>query len=333
MNRFFLFLPALLIPLVISCSNGKDDPDGPDVNSVVTDEAEVTMNSALLRGHVNTAHLKPGGESGFVVSTSIRFDRGNTYTASEVDMDGRFYYSLSALPSSETYYYKAFYRTKESSSFGEIREFTTKDFVFAAVDMGLSVKWANANMDTFFQAGVGWLYAWAETDIKDDYSWGAYRWCNGSDDTLTKYNFSSALGEVDNKDVLEAEDDVARIKLGDNWRLPTRSEIEELIATRENPEYRWQQRWLEGSNGWLVTYLVNNNTLFLPFSGSKTGEKYEGRGSFGGFWSSTLVTNYKENPGNYDDNRGAYIVYLSPKEVSISIGNRSNGYPVRPVSD
>ncbi|MBR5477997.1 MAG: hypothetical protein IKV19_06110 [Bacteroidaceae bacterium] len=57
----------------------------------------------------------------------------------------------------------------------------------------------------------GSFYAWGETEEKDDYSWENYKWCKGSDRTITKYCTNSIYGTVDKKTILEPEDDVAYV--------------------------------------------------------------------------------------------------------------------------
>lgn len=79
------------------------------------------------------------------------------------------------------------------------------------VDMGLSVKWATCNVGALSPGDYGNLYAWGETTAaKTDYVWDTYKWCDGSYDSLTKYNNSSSLGTVDGRTRLDLADDAAR---------------------------------------------------------------------------------------------------------------------------
>ena len=196
---------------------------------------------------------------------------------------------------------------------------------FAAVDMGLSVKWANMNLGATAPEEFGDYYAWGETETKSDYSWETYKWCNGTETSLTKYNTSSTYGTVDNKTVLDAEDDVAFVKLGGKWRMPTVQEIEELVATRENADYKWEWMSEEGYVGWLVTYLVNNNSLFFPRSGAMWHTSLEWVDRQGAFWSSSL---YSEDPDlGYD-----FVFDTLNDHIDGNNGtNRHYGIPVRPV--
>ena len=139
-----------------------------------------------------------------------------------------------------------------------------------AVDLGLSVKWGNKNVGAEYPEDAGNRYAWGETEPnKTNFDWGTYQWGN-SESNLTKYNHLSDRGTVDNKLLLETADDAASAVLQGEWRMPTILEMEELYATYGNPDYKWEG----ATNGWMVTYLKNNNSIFLPFAE--------------GLWSSSL---------------------------------------------
>ena len=98
------------------------------------------------------------------------------------------------------------------------------------VDLGLpsGTKWATCNVGATEPWEYGGYYAWGETEEKDNYDWSTYKWCNGSYDTMTKYCIDSDYGTVDNKTILDLEDDVAHVKWGGSWRMPTIEEYEEL---------------------------------------------------------------------------------------------------------
>lgn len=83
---------------------------------------------------------------------------------------------------------------------------------------------------------------------------------------LTKYNTQSYLGTVDNKTALDIEDDVAHVKLGGGWRMPTIGDWDEL---RNNCSWTWTTRG--GVKGYLVTSYITLNSIFLPAAGYKTG--------------------------------------------------------------
>ena len=194
-----------------------------------------------------------------------------------------------------------------------------------AVDLGLSVYWATCNVGASVPEEYGYYYAWGETETKEKNSWETYKWLFVIEyATLTKYNTDSSYGTVDNKTVLDPEDDVAHVKLGGNWRMPTSSEVDELMSTRNNSNYQWEWKSLNGHNGWLVTYLVNNSSIFLPAAGYRYDTYLGDVGSDGGFWSSSLYTVYPY---------GAWSVYFGSGGVYRYHLSRCDGFSVRPVSE
>ena len=98
-----------------------------------------------------------------------------------------------------------------------------------AVDLGLSVKWANKNIGAASTEDVGDYFAWGEVTPKTVYSWETYKFCEGSDTTLTRYVTHDHYGKLDNKYVLEYTDDAARKNLEGRWRMPTKNEAQELL--------------------------------------------------------------------------------------------------------
>lgn len=192
-------------------------------------------------------------------------------------------------------------------------------FKIEAVDLGLSVKWANANIGAKAPEEYGDKYAWGETETKEDYSWATYKWGNGENMELTKYNTSILYGTVDNKTVLDSDDDAAHVVLGGKWRMPTHSEQEELVATKGDANYQWAWELENGHYGWLITYLKNNNSIFLP---TINGKNYDS----GSYWSNSLYSN---------DPSHAQILSFQGGYVSATnvIAERRYGKAIRPVSD
>ena len=187
-----------------------------------------------------------------------------------------------------------------------------------AVDLGLSVKWATCNVGATKPEEYGGYYAWGETEEKEDYSWETYKWCNGSYNTMTKYCTDSSYGTVDNKSVLDPEDDVAHVKWGGSWRMPTYDEQDEL---RTSCTWTWTTQ--NGVSGYKVTSKTNGNSIFLPAAGRRNGSNLYNSGSYGNSWSSSL----------YDySSRNAYYLYFYSGYYFWRNDYRCNGFSVRPVS-
>ena len=184
------------------------------------------------------------------------------------------------------------------------------------VDLGLSVKWATCNVGASKPEDYGDYFAWGETTAKTTYSWSTYKYCNGSYNTLTKYNNSSSYGSVDNKTVLDKEDDAAAVNWGGAWRMPTKAEQDEL---RQQCTWTWTTQ--NGVNGYTVTG-SNGNSIFLPAAGYRGGSSLYRAGSDGYYWSSSLYTDYPDY---------ACVLYFNSDNVDWGYYDRGCGHSVRPV--
>ncbi len=187
-----------------------------------------------------------------------------------------------------------------------------------AVDLGLSVKWASCNVGATQPWEYGGYYAWGETEEKSDYSWSTYKYCNGTYNSMTKYCTSSSYGTVDNKTTLEPTDDVASVKWGGNWRMPTTEEQQELIN-----KCTWTWTTLYGVNGYRVTG-PNGNSIFLPAAGFRDGAGAYDQGSHGNYWSSSLSSFYSYY---------AYDLYFISGFYDWGFSYRYGGRTVRPVCE
>ena len=151
---------------------------------------------------------------------------------------------------------------------------------FDYVDLGLpsGLKWATCNIGESSPEEYGDEYAWGETETKsyDSFSNWNYKWYSSG--TLTKYN------NIDKKTVLEETDDVAHVKLGGTWRIPTDAEWTEL---RTQCSWTWTR--LNGRSGRLVTG-KNGNSIFLPAAGASGNITRYYAGTYGNYWSSSLNT-------------------------------------------
>ncbi len=205
-----------------------------------------------------------------------------------------------------------------------------EEFFPVAVDLGLTVKWADRNVGAYEPEENGTYYvSWGETALSRNYAWGNYKWCKGSSTSLTKYNTDPTLGVVDNKTKLEANDDLATVKYGGKWRMPTVDDLNELAATKDNPDYKWEWKLTYNHNGWEVlgweiTYLVNGNSMFLPaasYINGVTGGSHE----YGYYWSSSLNLDFPVN---------AWSLTFSAEGVRVEMGlARFHGFPIRAVCD
>ena len=186
------------------------------------------------------------------------------------------------------------------------------------IDLGLSVKWATCNVGASTPEECGGYYAWGEIDEKNEYSWSTYKWCKGTSYTMTKYCTGSNYGTVDNKTSLDLEDDVARVKWGGSWRMPTLDEQKELC---NNCIWTWTIQ--NGVNGCKVTSKTNGNSIFIPAAGHRNSTTFYSKGSSGDYWSSSL--------GGATNN--AYYSRFYNGYSGYSYDGRYLGHCVRPVCE
>ena len=188
------------------------------------------------------------------------------------------------------------------------------------VDLGLpsGTLWATMNVGAKVPEEYGDYFAWGETAPKQVYSWSTYKWCNGSQNTITKYCTNSDYGMVDNKTELDPEDDAAYANWGPSWRMPSQEQCMELCVS-----CTWQQTTMNGVNGQLVTG-PNGHSMFFPAAGERYNNTFGDLGSYGQFWSRTL----------YDDiySYSAVMLFFYLDDHKGHYGNnRYLGFPVRAV--
>ena len=214
-----------------------------------------------------------------------------------------------------------------------------------AVDLGIIMTradgseyrlfWAKCNIGASKPEEYGDYFAWGETQSSYSYTLITYKWAaNGPNYKLTKYcpknktDYWDGTGSPDGKTVLDLEDDVAHVKLGGNWRMPTDAEWIELS---KNCTWTWTAQ--NGVSGRLVTSKKNGNSIFLPAAGECLGPNPSWLGLCGSYWSSSLNTDVPDN---------AWRVFFSSDEgypgilggVHIFIDtNRFTGISVRPVTE
>lgn len=181
-----------------------------------------------------------------------------------------------------------------------------------AIDLGLpsGTKWASWNVGAFSPEEYGGYYAWGETEEKEDYTQSTYLYY---DSIWQEYK---NIGE----NISGTEYDVARQKWGEDWRMPTKAEMEELKS-----ECTWT--WIQYNNS-VYGYRVvgpNGNKIFLPAAGRRIGAELSFIDLYGYYWNASLG-------GDFYDNCAWHVFF--EKEISGGSNgrnNRANGLSVRPV--
>ena len=171
-----------------------------------------------------------------------------------------------------------------------------------AIDLGLpsGTKWACCNMGATKPSESGGKYAWGETEGKTTYEWETYLYGNSETDVTD-------IGS----DISNTQYDVAHVKWGGSWHMPTVEQLKELrsYCTREFSNQ-------DGNDVWFFTSKNNEGVVIIPCTKKTTAS------SLGYYWSATANENYN-----------AYFLYLTQFGASVrgDKGFRYQGQFVRPV--
>ena len=190
-----------------------------------------------------------------------------------------------------------------------------------AVDLGLSVKWANMNIGASSIYDFGEYFAWGETETKEDkyFTWENYFDTEIVSSKITKMKKFNWRGYNSIKG--HSTYDVATKRLGGHWRMPTPDEFKELaenckiqlIHDKAKDIYYWE------------FIAKNGNSIIVPVCGHRMRYGII-RGTY--FWTSKLYE-HRDND--------AYAAELSDGFVgapwAIQHMQRCFGLVVRPVCD
>lgn len=200
------------------------------------------------------------------------------------------------------------------------------------VDLGLpsGTKWATCNVGATKSTEFGGYFAWGETKPKEIYNWSTYKLRANIElsdleipQDFTKYSIDRKDGTVDNKTVLDAEDDAATANWGSAWRMPTKEEADELLkgcTWKQVPDFKGS-----GVCGLIGVSIVNGNIIFVPSAGGLVGSEIDDAGYDGGFWLVSLCSD-RNNP------RSAYDFHFMGSEAECSTDDRYYGKSVRAVT-
>ena len=172
------------------------------------------------------------------------------------------------------------------------------------VDLGLpsGLKWATCNVGASLPEQYGDYYAWGEIDTKSEYT---------KDNSKT---YGKSMSDISGN----AMYDVACVKWGGSWRLPTKEEFKEL-----RQECKWEWTTQNGKKGYKV-FGPNGNSIFLPATGYRFGSSLYYAEEYGYCWVST--------PYESDDSYTYYLIFDSSSH-DVDWCRRYDGRSVRPVSE
>ena len=178
------------------------------------------------------------------------------------------------------------------------------------IDLGLpsGTKWTCCNVGAANPIEYGDYYAWGETLTKEIYS----------DATYCHYDSENSSYLSIGDDIAGTIYDVATVKWGEKYRMPSYEQYDELI---NNCSYEWTT--LNGVNGCQFTG-PSGGTIFMPAAGYRWyGDLYDA-GSYGYYWSSTQYPGYSD---------GACGLYFYSGSAYCNYWRRLGGLSLRPVAE
>ena len=195
------------------------------------------------------------------------------------------------------------------------------------IDLGLpsGTKWACCNVGAIKPHYYGNYYAWGETEKKYVFNDVTYLYSTGVDedgdgfyddwhsDTET-YGVWQDIGS----DIAGTQYDVAHVKWGGSWVMPSKEQIEEL---RNNCTFKGAS--VNEEIGDLFISKINGASIYLPMAGYFSGGNLYNDGLDAMYWSSTLYSTYPES---------VYYLYFGQGYTPCIGNDRSQGRSVRPVS-
>ena len=156
------------------------------------------------------------------------------------------------------------------------------------VDLGLSVKWAMCNLGAETPYAAGSPYCWGETIPR----------------TSSK-SYQGTYAYKEKPQVLPMSNDAANANWGGKWRMPTMTEMDELLKNCTITSSK-----TTGKFGIYVTSKINGNKIFIPLD---TSDDY--------YWTSSL-----------SNDTWVYALLVRDFSSPIIDSNRQwIAYPIRPV--
>lgn len=176
---------------------------------------------------------------------------------------------------------------------------------YRAIDLGLSVKWADRNLGASSSTEYGHYYAWGETASKATFTEKNY-------DPL--HDGPGTIDYIGTMDISGTRFDAARAEWGGKWRMPTLSECNELLSLCV---------WSWNGKGYNITG-PNGNRIFLPAAGYIYDSEHRGEGSVLNYWVASWSITYEV---------GAQVLTYHPDHEVVYSINRYFGLTIRPVID
>ena len=178
---------------------------------------------------------------------------------------------------------------------------------FDAVDLGLSVLWADCNVGGDSESPIGGLYGWGDPSGEKT-----------SQNVKDYLDVAGGLYVKTPQNITGTQYDIATAKWGKDWRMPSKENWKELIE-----KCKWTKEKAFHIDGYRVEG-PNGNSIFLPNTGLRFGETISNTDA-GYYWTSEMA----------QDNRECACYYYFDGEKHNDIVSTRNyvysGRAVRPI--
>ena len=199
-------------------------------------------------------------------------------------------------------------------------------FALKAVDLGLSVLWANANIGSNDIYESGEYFAWGESSPKSSYTldnyFDYYIEVKEGGFIYRGYKIFTKGGQS----LIGTEYDTAHNLLGEGWRMPTPQEYIELIK-----KCKLVKKYFKDNNKVIKDYVEvtgpNGNSIILPYTGYKSADEFDKR--YGYYWTANM-------PIRGSDDKYAMAIGLADYgsvPMATVAKNKGYGLCVRAVKD
>ena len=315
MKKCLFVLSAALSVLALSCNKDEYENFADDWLSVDASDApkELKKQSALLTGRIEAGKDYKDWEFGFSVRGSIQGSAEYDYSSFRdfpVNSIGDVSLQLDGLATGGHYAYYVYARKdgdEQKSQTVEFYTYTNDGYEMEAVDLGLSVKWAVKNLGADSASEAGLYFAWGETSPKIFF-------------TSDYYAYDG------NPLILPRSADAASVQLGGDWRMPLKSEFEELVKKCD-----WEYTSLDGKLYGIAFSgrgSYKDRWIFFPLGGKYRDYELQGYNSAGYYLSS--------ESRDWSYSYGFHVSYPLMEDISPYIGVSSNcfqshGYTIRAV--
>lgn len=273
-----------------------------EVKSFVTTNAEIATADAVysevtatLSGTINISTASSDAVTkGILVSTDEASVKAGRLYKAEASEGNVISIPVSGLVPGQTYYYVAYAKVNSEEKYGEVKSFTTPIQNVEFVDLGLSVEWATVNVGALNPEEAGGLYGFGDKSL---------------------FNISTQASDYVHEGIQGTENDLASLFIAGAF-TPSKEQMEELV-NNTTKEYTT----VNGVPGYRFT-AENGNSIFLPFTGTRTGETINSENTLGAYWTADI--------DGVDADHGAALS-LTEGNAQVNSANLYEGLAIRPV--